>query len=569
MSITSSASAPVEESHDLEQFGYPQQLHRRVGSHASFAAGFSFVSILTTVFKLFAFWFSFGCAAFFWTWPMAFVGQLRATLNFAARYPISGTIFQRSSRLAGPMFGWFSGWVMAIGQMITVAVVAIALQAVFPSIWSGFQIVGGPAAAASVTSAIGAQNAVLLGNCLLVVTTLVNIIGIRLMVVLTSVGVTVELLGSVTILIGLLAKSERGIGVINTTAGYTGDGSAVHLGLTRLLAHGRVRDGRARIGRRALRGDELPAPHHAPHDPPRARALRSGRCPAHHHRADGGAEPHRQEPRHAGARRVLTSQFGPVGGRILLLAVAISVFACALSVQTSCSRMVFSMPRERMLPFRTVLGCVSDRTGTPIAVVVGVGAALVLLVDIGQSALCTALSSLCIAMLYLACPSVTGPLLIQRICHRRTGFLEPFDEYGNRACSSARTTSCSRSSTRPRGRAWRGHARADRRLRPTATRPSSRTCWPGWTPGSCCAQDGIPGAVHVPGDRPAPARLLPERARGVPPLSIRARYGGPPSRARTRSSSGSTGGCAPPCSRTSRRCSISTPMRCASRRSVW
>ena len=38
---------------DLADFGYEQQLHRSLGTFASFAAGFSFVSILTTIFQLF------------------------------------------------------------------------------------------------------------------------------------------------------------------------------------------------------------------------------------------------------------------------------------------------------------------------------------------------------------------------------------------------------------------------------------------------------------------------------------------------------------------------------------
>ena len=54
---------------DLSEFGYDQQLHRSLGKFASFAAGFSFVSILTTIFQLFGLGFGFGGPAFFWTWP--------------------------------------------------------------------------------------------------------------------------------------------------------------------------------------------------------------------------------------------------------------------------------------------------------------------------------------------------------------------------------------------------------------------------------------------------------------------------------------------------------------------
>src|ERR1700733_6469960 len=194
--MTSITEDPVERT-DLARFGYQQELHRRVGSFASFAAGFSYVSILTTVFQLFFLGFGFGGAAFFWTWPVVFAGQMLVALCFAtlaARFPISGVIYQWSSRLAGQTFGWFTGWVMIIGQILTVAAAAIALQAVLPSIWTGFEIVGGPGANPSPSTPTGAPNAVILGVILLVVTTVINIVGIRLMTLVNSTGVVLELL---------------------------------------------------------------------------------------------------------------------------------------------------------------------------------------------------------------------------------------------------------------------------------------------------------------------------------------------------------------------------------------
>ena len=67
----------------------------------------------------------------------------RILAELAGRWPVSGAIFQWSSRLAGTTWGWFTGWIMIIGQILTTAVAAIAIQAVLPSIWSGFQIIGG------------------------------------------------------------------------------------------------------------------------------------------------------------------------------------------------------------------------------------------------------------------------------------------------------------------------------------------------------------------------------------------------------------------------------------------
>ena len=57
--------------------------------------------------------------------------------------------------------GWMAGWLMQIGYIISVAAIAIALQAVLPEVWSGFQIVGGDM---SPTSEAGALNAIILGS---------------------------------------------------------------------------------------------------------------------------------------------------------------------------------------------------------------------------------------------------------------------------------------------------------------------------------------------------------------------------------------------------------------------
>ena len=95
--------------------------------------------------------------------------------------------------------------------------------------------------------------------------------------------------------------------------------------------------------------------------------------------------------------------------------------------------MVYSMAREKALPFHRYLSRVSLRTGTPIitSIVVGSGAAIALLVNFKQAAIFTALSSLCIAMLYIAYLGVTLPLLAVRIKHRNTdGFPSGVDEHG-------------------------------------------------------------------------------------------------------------------------------------------
>ncbi|MBB1195888.1 amino acid permease [Curtobacterium sp. MCLR17_043] len=418
----------------LARLGYEQELHRGVGSFSSFAAGFSFVSILTTVFQLFGLGFGLGGAAFFWAWPLVFGGQLLVALNFAqlaARWPISGAIFQWSSRLAGARFGWFTGWTMIIGQILTVAVAAIAVQAVLPAIWDGFQVVGGPGADPSVASPTGAANAVVLGLVMLAVTTIVNITSVRLMARVTSFGVLIEIIGVVVLIGALFLLPHRSASVVFTTAGSTSTEPYVWAFLASSLMAAYVMVGFDSAG-------ELAEETHNPRRTTPKTIVRALTVSG----LGGGlliigalvAAPSLTDGKLAtqGLAWVITSTLGDVFGRLLLCTVAVAVFACTLAVQTAGARMVYSMAREKALPFHRTLARVSPRTGTPIAasIVVGVGAGLALAVNIGQSAIFTALSSLCIAMLYLAYLGVTGPLLVQRIKLRRTGLPTGVDEDG-------------------------------------------------------------------------------------------------------------------------------------------
>ena len=83
-------------------FGYTQTLDRSIGKFASFAAGVSYISILTGVFQLFYFGFSMAGPAYAWSWPIVFVGQLMVALCFAelaGRYPVAGSVYNWAKRL--------------------------------------------------------------------------------------------------------------------------------------------------------------------------------------------------------------------------------------------------------------------------------------------------------------------------------------------------------------------------------------------------------------------------------------------------------------------------------------
>ena len=105
-------------SHEL---GYKPELKRTLGNFHTFAAGISYISILTGTFQLFYFGVSLGGPAYWWSWPMVFVGQLMVALCFcelAGRYPVAGSVYNWSKRTGGPHVGWLAGWMMTVATMV-------------------------------------------------------------------------------------------------------------------------------------------------------------------------------------------------------------------------------------------------------------------------------------------------------------------------------------------------------------------------------------------------------------------------------------------------------------------
>ncbi|HZE01924.1 MAG TPA: amino acid permease [Pseudonocardiaceae bacterium] len=410
--VMSTSPTDGPDADDLRCIGYRQELHRRLGAFSSFAAGFSFVSILTTVFQLFALGYSFGGPAFFWTWPLVFAGQVCVALVFAelaASWPLAGCIYQWSRRLAGETVGWFAGWAMMIGYVVSVAAIGIALQVVLPSVWSGFQIIGTDP---SITSASGAANGILLGSVLIALATVISAVGVRFMALINGIGVTCELVGVVLLLVLLFSHAQRGPGVVTKTLNVSGNSPYLYAFLASTLMAAYVMYG---FDSAAELSEETSQPRRVV---PLAilRALLVSFV-------GGGfmivaalvAAPSLTDGQLStgGIAYVITSQLDSTLGRALLAVVAISIVSACLAIQNSASRVMFSMARDGRLPGGRLLARVSPHTGTPILTGIAVGALAigVLLINLGNPAAFAAVTSTSVVIVYLAYLLVTVPAL--------------------------------------------------------------------------------------------------------------------------------------------------------------
>ncbi len=345
-------TGPAEgHSDELAEFGYKQELDRSIGKFASFAAGISYISILTGVFQLFFFGFAFGGPAYWWTWPMVFAGQLMVALTFAelaANFPVAGSIYNWAKRLSTATVAWLGGWMMLTASIVTLAAVALAYQYTLPQIWSEFQFVGDGTGKYDY-----AINAVILGSVLIVFTTVINALGVKLMARINSAGVFIELVAAVLLIILLAANVTRGPDVLFETQG-TGEGHDWgYLGafLTAALASAYVMYG---FDTASSLGEETIDPRRTA---PKAilRAVVASFLL-------GGmillfailavSDINSPEIAAGGLQFVVLDVFGSTVGKIFLISVAIAITVCCLAVHTATIRMMFAMARDNNLPGR-------------------------------------------------------------------------------------------------------------------------------------------------------------------------------------------------------------------------
>jgi amino acid transporter len=138
MSLTEQPQSYAEEA--VVKYGYRQEFRREIKRFASFAVGFSFISITTGIFTTYGSVLISSGPLGIWTWPVVIVGQLFVALVFAAlasRIPLAGYSYQWVSRLANPKIGWLVGWVSFVFLIVDVVAVDYAVAStVLPSLFS-------------------------------------------------------------------------------------------------------------------------------------------------------------------------------------------------------------------------------------------------------------------------------------------------------------------------------------------------------------------------------------------------------------------------------------------------
>jgi amino acid transporter len=346
------------DSADLARFGYKQELKRGLGLFSSFAVAFSYISPSTGIFTLFALGLTTLGGVFIWTWPVVALGQFLIALNFAevsSHYPVAGSVFQWTKYLANRSYSWMTGWVYLFAGIITVAAVVATLPlALIPALnglgWHSL-------------NAASLHTQLVVALITLVVITVLNIYGVRLVAIINNTGVVFEILGMFVFALILMAfHNHQGFHVVTNSAGFHVNGSTflAAMFMSLFVIYGfdtastlaeETRDPRRNapkavlfsvigafiIGGVFLLGALVAIPN-------LGTAVKDGYGPA----------------------QIIEANFSTGFATLYLFVVSAAIFVCCLSILAATIRLCFGMARDNQLPFSKPLAKVSPTLRTPV-----------------------------------------------------------------------------------------------------------------------------------------------------------------------------------------------------------
>jgi amino acid transporter len=203
--VAGEAEAAAEDKQRLHEMGYRQELSRAWSGFTNFAISFTIISVLAGTFTTFAFaWQNGGPIAASIGWPVLCAFVLMVAFSMAeltSRYPTAGGPYWWAHDLGGKGWSWMTGWFNIVGLVGIVASVAYGAAIFLNATLSLYEL--------DIFGVNFADGKHILGETwllfflILVLYTLVNIFGDRILALANNISVGWHVLG-VAVIIGLL-----------------------------------------------------------------------------------------------------------------------------------------------------------------------------------------------------------------------------------------------------------------------------------------------------------------------------------------------------------------------------
>lgn len=397
-------TAEREDRDQLEVFGYQEVLRRTMGLVRATAVNISTSSVATAVFTLFAFGITTGGTGLLvWTWLIGFIVMFLITLMFAelgATMPLAGALYQWAARLVGPRTGYLTGWLYAASQIALVSAVAYGIS---PFVASLFGVNLSP---------VQQQLAAII---LILASTALNLIGVMIASAVATIGAVAEVGGMLILIIVLLV-----VGFGNQPASVLVEPKGLPPNTPMLAAFTAA----MLFGSWAWTGLEM-ATDMAEETKDASKVIpRAGvssivttfavgivflvavvlAIPGNIDDVVASANP---------LQTIIEGNVGSVGYKLIAAVIIIAVFVCAMTNQALTARIVFSLARDRRVPFASRLVRVPARTHVPhlSTILVGVLSCVIIVFIDALAAITTA----CLTGLFLCYVLVVWAQLVQRL----------------------------------------------------------------------------------------------------------------------------------------------------------
>jgi amino acid transporter len=204
----------VSDSDYLRQLGVEPRFKRALGFFTGSLFAVAFQGPTTGALLITGATLAIGGPAFIWAIPLVFAFQLLLALTWAelsSHYPLTGGIYQWARQLGGDLLGWMTGLFYVVAIILVMPAVGTVMNVVLSGLFTHLTVTLSHEVIISIITTLVA--AVLIAT------------SVRVVAILNSIGVVLELLVLLGASVALLFHQHQSVTILGSTGGVQGHGS--------------------------------------------------------------------------------------------------------------------------------------------------------------------------------------------------------------------------------------------------------------------------------------------------------------------------------------------------------
>jgi amino acid transporter len=213
-SVRAAEARELSDSEYLRQLGVEPRFKRALGFFTGSLFAIAFQGPTTGALLITGATLAIGGPAFIWAIPIIFALQMLLALTWAelsSHYPLTGGIYQWARQLGGDFLGWITGLFYVVAIILVMPAVGTVMNVVLSGLFTHLTVTLSHQVIISILTALAAG--------ILIATS------VRVVAILNSIGVVLELLVLLGAAVGLLFHRHQPLSVLGSTGGVQGHGS--------------------------------------------------------------------------------------------------------------------------------------------------------------------------------------------------------------------------------------------------------------------------------------------------------------------------------------------------------